>query len=315
MRMRYVIARGAWMVALLLGLLAGHAHAAEPARVDDSRMLYLNLILADQDLTRDVNSIMAVWQFAADAGVTCVAIKVPAWWEAPDAVEHRMVKMAVSVCRMRDLDYTWGRNLWPKWLDEDHPANVKNLTSSAFYAAAIVQVRAEAALLGVPSSLDAEPYGAGWVRKNIKGIDLTIDQLWAARLAVREAARLAGRVDYVYPVDSGSDKRMQWLWRDLGRRWITEKSYRWRTMPDRPLTPPAGFGEWGGVDVWGIWVDADPERHRASFPNGPLPLSAQEALAITHPATFLYISLGSREEAGAPFRATLKALAEANRGR
>lgn len=137
-------------------------------------------------------------------------------FDAPATLE------AIEICRSAGLKVIWNRHLWSNWGEFE---TIEDTFDPDFYAAAIAQVRAEAAALGADlTSLDGECYSNSPLHEYLRS-DLPPESFEAMGDAMREAA-LAGRVDFVYPCGShGRPAHPNNLYGLLARSRVAESTY------------------------------------------------------------------------------------------
>jgi hypothetical protein len=243
------------------------------------KSLYVPLALSDELTHRDGAIVEALRTAEGLNAFDRILLVVPQ--ERPDAWKHPLVLHAFEICRDRNVAVIWCRNLWRA---RGTPAELAAARfahyAPAHYAAAIAQLKAEAAALGaVGTCLDGEPYANAPQKTLLKGVALSVWQQWRMRSAIRQATEVAGRVDLMRPTSSGQTHGYQWPLTHLGTYRLESITYK--AGPDtnwqpRQARPPPNY-EWR-IDMWGSHV-------------GPDALSIGEAKAFeldviqkTHPA-------------------------------
>lgn len=185
-----------------------------------------------------------------------VAIVVPSWADAPEAIVHPLVLQAVNICLARDRQVIWGRRLWNTWnyVDISHHAD------PSYYRATLIQMFGETrSLKAQHSMLDCEPYGDAREKAIFKAGDLTDTIKLDTSQAIGMATMNDMCVDFVAPCASTSPHSYVGIMRLLGRWGWDEKTYRAR-HPDYAVPicqPPAGQGY--AIEYWGTAIASKPD--------------------------------------------------------
>jgi hypothetical protein len=120
---------------------------------------------------------------------------------AADPPDDAQVREVIRVAGLHGVSLIWSRHLWNNWFDFP---TMDDVFDPDFYAAAVAQIRQEAAGLGIPlTAIDCEVYSQNPLY-NYFLQDLSDDAYQRMDTAIRQAAT-RGRVDYVLP--SGSNGR------------------------------------------------------------------------------------------------------------
>ena len=237
-----------------------------PAKI----FFWIGFSLLPQDAAREAGWLQAY----AEAGkyVDAVLLKLPSWQEAPDALDHELVKKTIDICRAHDIDLYLGRNLWITWkVKSSYQQQLEDVYDPAYYTAYLSRIHAEAKAIGaVGTFVDCEPYGDTIFKPWFKPDGFTPGERLRVLEAIRAATQKVPPVDLAYPAGGMMPNHYSWATRYLGREFLHSKPYRVRHVEDLRATPPPGMPL--QLDWWGTWLGIE------QVPNGPLTLAEFEAL-------------------------------------
>jgi hypothetical protein len=213
-------------------------------------MLFIGLNLLEDLREQEDGIVEAIGSL--NGSVTWILLNLPAWQQAPDALCHPLVELALVECRRARIGVNLGRDLWPRWGGAAFDHRPFDVYNSAYYAAYLSRLDAEARAIGAAGTWAyCEPHGNSSYKETFKKYGFGLGRRLVQR-AIARALRVAPPVTFAYPAGGRDAKHYSWTMRRLGKQFLHRKTDQLRRPEDLRMTPPGG--ERAQVDWWGSWL-------------------------------------------------------------
>lgn len=260
-------------------------------------LLYVGLSLLPQAEEWERSWVNALG--VAASGIDGILLALPSWQEAPDALQHELVKDALEQCRRHELDVYLGRDLWIRWKGHSpYQQQRDDAVSAAYYASYLSRLDGEARAIGAKGTFaECEPYGDTIFKPWFKQDGFSAAEFNRVLTAIGKARSVAPAATMAYPAGGQHSNHYSWALRYLGKESLHSKTYQVRAPYAVNAAPPMFYPL--QLNWWGSWL-------KAAGPAGSGPLTVAEfrlmdwdAVRAQHPefkGVWIYMSDKDRKQ-------------------